>query len=492
MSTKINRVYKPTIHLDKLQIKNTESNLSQNPDKITDQVYLKSRMIGDISPLIVIEGYHFSFNHIMYMELYTNKFLPRIKVTLLDTAGAFGESYIPKQKPIMQVYIRSKNNNILPIRNDYIITSMRSVPDSNYDKSSSNLHTRYILEGELFVPGLKDSKIQSYEGTSFDVLQTITKELKLGFATNIESTNDEMIWINDDPNVEEFIKTHINDHSYIDEQSFMNTFVDVYYNVNFINLFPMINEDAEIEDTYNMFSQYTDYLKDNDSEQDELSHKLILTNWSNLKETPMYIVSYNPISKHGKILTTKGNIRKLQYYNSLNDEEDLKNNFLEFNPSTYSILNVDDKDENLKHISNKTSYQYDGIDYNNTHEHYKFAKILNETGMSELNKITIEVVLYGLNLTVVKNMQIPVVIINETDSAEIKKAIYNTQENSKYAELYKKYGFIIDTNYTGKYIIKDISYIYNPFDKKSNIFMTKLTLAKSDWKPSPQLMDLKK
>ena len=517
--SQIIRKYKPTIELEKMTYPNKEKGLSDElgqtdkagllnkaglsnkatgllnktglsnklnndgSDVGNDLYYKKSQLIGNIAPYIIIEKFRFFMSSITYLEIDTSKFLPRIKVTLVDTTGAFTEGYIPKKNPILSLYIKSAHNKLLPIRNDYIITDIISSPDKNHNNSSLNQRTTYTIYGELFVPLIKNFEINSYEGTSLEVIDNIAKSIKLGFATNIESTNDDMIWINTYNNVEYFIKEHLTKYGYIDDNNILNSFIDFYYNLNYVNLYSLLQTDEnEKYKTYYTFMKYNDILNEDDdlSKDNSKMSPYVITNCSKFKDTTAYIISYTPVSKQGKVLIKKGNIRKIQYYNNI-ISDDINEKFLEFNPSPYSNITLNTDNTNLNDINQKIYFEYSGIDYNNTHDNYKFAKILNETGYDELNKIVIKVKLNGLNNSVFKNMLLPVVIININNDAELNQNIYDTQKDSIFKEFYTKYGIIIDKNYTGHYIIKDIKYIYNPSNFNDDIYMTELTLIKTDW-----------
>jgi hypothetical protein len=78
----------------------------------------------------------------------------------------------------------------------------------------------YTITGSLFIPGLYGDTIKALPKLkSIDALKKIAQDLKLGFATNEESTDDEMTWINPNTTVANFIK-NITDRAYKNENSF--------------------------------------------------------------------------------------------------------------------------------------------------------------------------------------------------------------------------------------------------------------------------------
>jgi len=94
------------------------------------------------------------------------------------------------------------------IRGDYLIESVTGSPTNN-TYTSNTQENIYTITGSLFIPGLYGDTIKSLPKLkSIDALKKIAQELKLGFATNEESTNDEMTWINPNTTVANFIKNY--------------------------------------------------------------------------------------------------------------------------------------------------------------------------------------------------------------------------------------------------------------------------------------------
>ena len=127
----------------------------------------------------------------------------------------------------------------------------------------SNQENIYTITGSLFIPGLYGDTIKALPKLkSIDALKKIATDLKLGFATNEESTNDEMTWINPNSTVANFIK-NITDRAYKNETSFFTSFIDVNYILNFINV------DEDVKENIN------DYQVDDFELHNYISHESI-------------------------------------------------------------------------------------------------------------------------------------------------------------------------------------------------------------------------
>jgi len=493
MSTKITRRNKATIYLEEMSVLNTEGNDSDEStdEGVKDTFLKKSKYIGDIAPFIRIQEFTFTYTDILFLEINTSGFLPKIRVNVIDSTGAFGEAYFPKTSPILSLYIRSKNEKLKSIRNDYIITNVFSDRAPETSDSSENIRSTYTITGELLVPKLKNEFSESIDATSFDVLMDLSKKMELGFSSNVDSTNDQMIWISNWVNTQEFIEYDITKHAYYDENAFYNTFVDIYYNLNFINIYDMLDGEFIDDEVNQTYIKTIDYLRNNGDNRPDYTSANILTNWSAFKETSQFINGFSPITRQGKLLNKFGYAKNIQYYDALIDG-DLKDKFVSFYSRPYGIVVPDSnsKNTNLKELKNRIIDDYRGIDYGNSHSNYKFSEILNETGINELSKINVEVELNDINLTVMKNMQIQIMIMKEGTDPENNAIFYKTQENSKYQKLYEKTGILIDKNYSGKYVVNNIRYVYDPFSNPNDryLFKTILTLTKTGWDDSPKIL----
>jgi hypothetical protein len=122
-----------------------------------------------------------------------------------------------------------------------------------------------------------------------------------------------MTWINPNLSYKAFIK-QVTDHSYKNESSFFDCFIDRYYVLNFINVekqFKQFKDDSEIPMTYSSYaSDYLDKsrvpLKES-TDSDELMVPLILTNADvGTFASELKILEHSMISETGAILKRDG------------------------------------------------------------------------------------------------------------------------------------------------------------------------------------------
>ena len=192
--------------------------------------------MGDNSPMIQINDFDFDIKDIETVIIDETGFLPEIKVIYEDTKGWFSPVQFPNKNPILSLYVKSTHEKMKPIRNDYIITSIKG-------------GTTKIITGELFIPELYTNVSRSYPGmTSKECLYKVCEELGLGFQANETTPSDSMNWINPNWDSRDFIN-HVAKYSYQDDDSFFHVFIDKYYHLNYVETNIQLEQDGEFDNT---------------------------------------------------------------------------------------------------------------------------------------------------------------------------------------------------------------------------------------------------
>lgn len=343
----------------------------------------------DIFPVVVISKLRENVSNtisptlIVYLKLYNSKFLPEIEMLCYDDMGVLLDDLFPSDfDTILSVFIKSTSENTFPIRMDFIITEFNPYRNSETDK-------KFLIKGVLNVDGLFYNDWEAFNKTSsFDVLKTISKKIGLGFATNVSATNDAMTWINPADYYMTFIQD-VTKRAYENEKSFFWSFIDFYYNLNYVNLEKELNESPKELQSLNspFFSK----------ERKELLVDLYLTTSKNLSMTNKYIEKYNLNNKSVQINLEKG----YRYYTRWYDKEE--------NTLKYKVLIENDtEDTNLLQLKTNeviSEMRGDGdflgkIDTDNVHKNYHLAKVQNEFNIEKMQKLTLTAVLKLVNFEI--------------------------------------------------------------------------------------------
>ena len=489
VTDQILQILEPKIAPPSIDVVDFESNESDSKIRQPESSGYASQL-GKKAPLVKIGNTRLQSDSVIGMSVYADSLLPRIHVSVLDTSGSLTSVGYPRTNPLLTVYVASTNKKLKSFSQTFLITSVNSIPFP--DKT-----IRYDFYGELYVPKMNGNFIKSYPNvTSSQALKKIAEELGLGFATNEDSTSDQMTWINPNLNYKSFIK-QVTDHSYKNETSFFDCFIDRYYVLNFINVekqFKQFGDDSEIPETYPSYS--SDYLDtsraDVTADGEEATVPLILTNaetgtaYSDLK-----ILEHSMIGENGDVLNRDGFRKRVMLYTH-GEEQALKDWFSEplsqVSPDGSSLYQRPELSDYLENPIVK----WMGTDYKNAHINYKFAKIINTHNRLEAEKNALRVKVPGFNMGILRGSRIKV----EIYSARTKRALdqsmsddksqTNSQEIENGAQS-SATDLLIDPNLTDTYYVKELVYTYNP-SQSGSAFTTEIILSKRNWLPN-QLME---
>jgi hypothetical protein len=431
-----------------------------------------------------------SITEVEYLMIDESGFMPSLNLVFTDSAGEFSGNYFPKRNLMVSLFINSGNPKLKPVKSDYVISSIKSIPVKNRGKDLAlSKGITYYIKAELFVPRLYNNVSKSYSNmTSVNAIKTICSELGLGYAQNEFTTTDTMTWINFNTSPANFLK-EITNYSYQDDNSFFTGFISKELIFNLVNVNEQLRQ-IETALTFtgnsNPMSQNITQAQKNSPLQAELSELTVpnfLTNQRNSIDKPNYIYEANLISDHGTVLKKEGYKKKIYYYDHFDESEDQKKKFKEFFISPINTEGKSDSsmlipdDEGMDEIGNK---KWMNINYGNTHEHWNAARVFNHHNLKELEKIKLRVLLKGVNFQVIRGMTVPVVMTISM-AEKIKKETDPTGKEEIDLTEQKIDGETLDSELTGWYYVKEAKYTFDPTDP--HIFYTELILSRREWLP---------
>lgn len=457
----ITRLVKPSIELKDITLNyNKEVNDTYADDYISK--------IGQ-SPFVIFNGLIIDYSQIIDFKLSNDDFLPKLQMVYKDVSNKMIDSLFPLDDSIISVYIKSPSDSLRPIRMDFKI--MKFKPQKN---GTNNEQIIYDIVGYLDVSALYFTIFCSYKGTSFDVIQQMCKEMGLGFASNISSTNDKQAWINPANSKIEFIQDIV-ESSYKGDESFMVSYIDLYYNLNFIDVESQFSD--ETKDLKGIMND-TFILKNNK----ETIASLFLTNHPDEYQTANYISRYNILNESTAVNLDIGYFGALRYYKKIERELDIFNvNALYDTANDDTIVlksNSNTTPENLSNFGGSHTY-YGTIDTDNMHENYHYATIQNKMNLNFLQKVRMKVVLSKPNFNLYRFQMISVKLykMQEIDS----KLRYNN--NAKINDLANKniYEDKLNMRLSGDWMITGINYCFsnsNGWEQEINLARRELGVSK--------------
>ena len=371
-------------------------------------VYIKK--INDTINTPPIDGTNIDPRDIVYIKLHNSMFLPEIELYCYDSKGIlFNDLYPFDHDTLLCIFVKANSENEMPIRMDFRVTEYETVKsDDNRDIFT------YLIKGILNVDELHYTRYESYEGTSYDVIKEIALKLNLGFASNVDSSDDKMKWINPSDTYKEFIKD-ITRYSFITEDDFVWTFIDFYYNLNYINVQLEMNEfNKEEKGTFT-----NKLITKNDEERNIF---LYLTNNKAFNMTNKYISKFNLVNQSLKV-----NLENFyQITSSFYDKSDntvykkyikkLENNEEKLAKGEGTLRQLYDKESPIFNENVNDEYFLGKIDtQNNVHKNYSLAKTSNLYNLNNMEKMKMIVTLNQINFSIKRFQNIKIEIYNPQD-----------------------------------------------------------------------------
>ena len=461
--TKIRTVSKPTIILADMDTEQKMIDLSFVTGYETD------KYLGTNFPYIIINKTRFVQEEIESLEIDCSTFLPTMHLSLIIFRENIIAQDLPKDGDIISIFIRSLNDAYKPVRNDYLITHVET-----RDLSEKNPFTFIKITGVLSIKQIWVERNKAFKGTSIDVIKKIASELELGFATNIDSvTNDEMIWICDWKSYKDFL-VHISTYAWKNENTFYKVFVDIFYNVNFIEVEKQLDQTKQFDEALtllreNIINISDPYLKI--KEQPNVKMDLVLSNYDIVGDTNIKITNYELINNSSAISYTQGYGKNIYFFDhtlkTISEE-----NKIVFNPlatagtedTKIRLRGLKNEDIEKKHLRNN----WYGIQYSlpngNVHQNFALAQYQNYVNNKELEKMYLDIELSSWNPAIIKMERVPIMILLINTLEKNKPYMSKTEIQNNEKKPTEPLGgttITIDRFLSGFYIIEGFSLYYD-------------------------------
>ena len=138
-----------------------------------------------LTPFINYNGITINDRDISSLRLGHDGIIPVIQLTFFDTNDIIKSVGFPTDDTKFEFFLNSRSENLKSIHLKFKIEEFTDLKGG-----------KYSIYGTLDLSDIYRIKYQTYNGTSFEVLRELSKELKLGFNSNITNTDDKMSWRN--------------------------------------------------------------------------------------------------------------------------------------------------------------------------------------------------------------------------------------------------------------------------------------------------------
>lgn len=426
-------------------------------------------LVGQAYPFVIINGKEIPPTLLGRMEIDCMGFMPKLFMSIRIVNGKtdFFNRVFPRAGDIISIFLRSPNDNIKPIRNDYQIVTV----DYMGGQYPGDLGESYLrITARLYIPNLYFQKTFSYEGTSYEVLKQICEELEIGFASNVDASDDSMRWMSVG-NYEDFIN-NVTKHSWQDENSFFTSFIDFYYNLNFVNVNKQFT--YVVDGQPGVISDLNVRIpKENKTLEREMD-VFALTNDLKTASFNNFIARFNVINNASLITYKEGVQKDFSMY-------DFSTNTIVYD--SISPLSTADAPQNVTPIylnvttGIQPSRTWLGSQYSspvgNVHKNYNFAEMVNKFNLLEIEKIMLEASLLNPNLFVHKGQRVPVLLFNYGDNLDL-----ITTNDPKY-QMADRTKATLNSFLSDFYYVRGHKIIYDPNDQIG--FSQVIYLSKREW-----------
>jgi len=487
-------IIEPTIELDALTILDRESN-SDNSNGLAMEV--RPSKFSSIVPYVIVNGYEVDFTKLRYFEVKNEDFYPTIKLIFADRDNMFTSRFYPKDGDIIKINIRSQGDETTfkPIRIDFTIIECKPI---NGNAGGGRLvANEYLLTGRMFIPNLFTENVSYEENvTSWDALLNIAEKLKLGYASNVEETADQMTWTNPNDTNETWIQNIVS-NSYLNDESFFTSYIDPYYYLTMVDVNRLFSQEGAIEISQDFMRGSADTFTE-DIVSEETTMPNILTNLVQMQGNSRYMSSFQLTNNTGKISKANGYKRYTQYWDLEAKEwvsefvDPFTNDTPGMIPATKGrILNGETEGPRNEQVK----YKYLGTQGDNVHSEFQYSTVLNYQNNTEINKMGMTVELQTVNPGIVRYSRIYCLVLEYNDDAktallqpslgEIEGDIEPQTRQSEEFLNNEEASFILNEYLTGFYVVTGVTYFYsNGTGVNSEQLKMRLKLQRREFTPT--------
>jgi hypothetical protein len=489
MSTAIERniltIIEPAIMLDPMEMPDVESGESEE-----GKIKIPPSKFAAFIPIVKINTYEVQADRMLAFNLNNTGLVPTMSVMFMDRDGLFQARFFPKDGDVMNLNIASQGEETTfkPIRIDFTITDCYPMGGGTDQEAS-----KFKIEGKMLVPNLYNEFVEFYEGTSFNALLDVAENLQLGFASNVEDTADEMVWINPNDTREKFIQDIVA-NSFLDDEHFFQAYIDPYYYLTLVDINKLFSQEGAIEASQTFSQNSGAMMGDSKGEQDNFPN--YLSNMVQMQGGARYIGKKHMINNTGEISNANGYKRYAQWW-GLKDKEFVSEFVDPLTGDTPGAVRM--KGRFVGPVGNKitegiadtqTRYKYLGKQSENVHAEFMYSVVQNYQNNQEIHKMGMTIELITTNPALVRYSRIYCYIVEY--SGGTKQALLDSTDGSDQQpqpDGAKRKGdpeeeaeaeYVINEFLSGFYVIGGIEYI----QKQPGPMRMRLHLLRREFFPS--------
>jgi len=374
---------------EKLKIKDiTISVKNMNPDYARHKADIVKNL-----PVVYYYDVELQSQSITKLIIDSNKFMPMCYVCYTDTYNVMHDIGFPTDNAKLSIVIPANHPALANIFMDFKIQkySVELVRNSTVKK----IH----MWGICNVENLLISEYKAYENkTSYDLIKETASNAGVGLMSNVDGSADQMTWINPGQDYYSFIQDVANT-SWVGESGYVWSFLDFYYNINYIDVEKSLSQDITEIKWINTTIMNNKVLTDSTE-----SNKTIpptLTNESSQKGSNVYFSGEKILNQSTDISIKRGYLRNVNFYDIDGNWADKAGAYKMYGLDTITSSGSANNSIFLKgepgstdfYTKNVRNHYLDKIDTKNMYPDFLWAKMQNSENLHDLQKIVMQIVL---------------------------------------------------------------------------------------------------
>jgi hypothetical protein len=388
---------------EKLNIKPVEITTTGKEQKYVNH----DKEVREVLPQIYYYNAVILTSDIITLEVESSSFLPMCYLTFNDSQNMMDDLGFPTDNATVTVVLPSGHPNLANIFLTFKII------EYDQDTIANDIAKRISIVGILNIDDILIKEYNSYNMSSYDTLTEIAKKSGTGFMSNIDSTADKMIWLNPGERNYNFIQDVVK-KSWVSDESFMVSFVDFYYNLNFIDVEKQLSQDIK------EIAWVKQNRIDNETPKETDVATPMLSNNKSLQQNNNYFTGENVVNKSTDVSLQRGYTRNVHYYDIDGNWDKKAGAYKVYGLDTISSSkNGDNKivlkgDGNSDFFTKNKSYIYMGkLDTKNVFPDYLWARVQNYENNIDLDKISMDIILPTPNFNIRRYEKIKLVYTKE-------------------------------------------------------------------------------
>jgi hypothetical protein len=305
--------------------------------------------------------------------------------------------------------------------------------------------------------------------------------MELGYASNVEQTDDVMTWTNPNDTTETWIQDIVA-NSYLSDETFFTSYIDPYYYLTMVDVNRLFSQEGAVEAMATFPTNASDTVGQSGAATiEETPMPYMLSNMTQFQGGSGYISKYEMVNKSGEISKANGYKRYTQYWDLEAKEwisefvDPITSDTPGMVPATKGRI-VNGEVEGPR--NDQVKYKYLGTQGDNVHPEFQHATVQNYQNNIEIKKMGMIIELDTVNPSITRCSRIfckimeyaatvqetilkPTHNLDGVDQEEGGGVLQNrTGEDGQNNQSPENQNGVLNEFLTGFYVVSGVEYIY--------------------------------